>query len=52
MVREMILQRKSSQEITKAVKAAGKLRTLKDDAASKILKGITSLEEGFSAVVA
>jgi len=51
MIQEMILRRKTAQEITKEAVAAGKLRTLKEDAAQKVLKGITTLEEAASAVV-
>jgi type IV pilus assembly protein PilB len=51
MIQEMILKRKSSQEITRTAIAEGKLRTLKDDAASKVLQGITTLEEAASAVM-
>jgi type IV pilus assembly protein PilB len=51
MVQEMILKRKSSQEITRVALAEGRLRTLKEDAASKVLHGITSLEEAATAVM-
>jgi type IV pilus assembly protein PilB len=51
MIQEMILKRKSSQEITRTAIAEGKLRTLKDDAASKVLQGITTLEEAASMVM-
>ncbi|OIP88069.1 MAG: general secretion pathway protein GspE [Syntrophobacterales bacterium CG_4_8_14_3_um_filter_58_8] len=51
IVQEMILKRKSSQEITRVAVAEGKLRTLKDDAANKVLQGITTLEEAASAVM-
>jgi len=51
MVQEMIMKRRSAQEITRAAVAAGKLRTLKDDAASKVIAGITTLEEAASAVM-
>jgi len=51
MIQEMILRRKTAREITKEAVAAGKLRTLKEDAAQKVLKGITTLEEAASAVV-
>ncbi|MEJ2097987.1 MAG: ATPase, T2SS/T4P/T4SS family [Deltaproteobacteria bacterium] len=51
MVQDMILQRKSAQEISRAAIAAGSLKTLKDDAAKKVLQGITSLEEAASAVI-
>jgi type IV pilus assembly protein PilB len=52
MIQEMILKRRSAQEITRAAIAEGKLRTLKDDAASKVIQGITTLEEAASAVMA
>jgi type IV pilus assembly protein PilB len=52
MVQNMILQRKSSQEIARAAIAAGSLKTLKDDAAKKVFRGITSLDEAASAVIA
>jgi len=51
MVQEMILKRKSSQEITRVALAEGRLHTLKDDAASKVLQGITTLEEAATAVM-
>ena len=51
MIQEMILKRRSSQEITRTAIAEGKLRTLKDDAASKVLQGLTTLEEAASAVI-
>jgi type IV pilus assembly protein PilB len=51
MVQEMILQRKSAQEIYRAVHKAGNFRTLKEDAVEKILQGITTLEEAASAVM-
>ena len=50
-VQEMILKRMSAQEITRAAVVAGRLRTLKDDAAVKVLQGITTLEEAASAVM-
>jgi len=50
-IQEMILRRRSAQDITRAAVAAGKLRTLKEDAASKVLQGITTLEEAASAVM-
>jgi type IV pilus assembly protein PilB len=52
MVQDMILKRNSSQEIARAAIQTGKLKTLKDDAAKKILQGITTLEEAASAVIA
>lgn len=51
MVQDMILNRNSSQEIARAAIQAGKLKTLKDDAAKKILQGITTIEEAASAVI-
>ena len=51
MIQELVLKRKSSQEITRVAVAEGKLRTLKEDAASKILQGITTFEEAASAVM-
>jgi type IV pilus assembly protein PilB len=51
MVQEMILKRRSAQEITRAAIAEGKLKTLKDDAAIKVIQGITTIEEAASAVM-
>ncbi len=51
MVQDMILRRNSSQEIARAAIKTGKLKTLKDDAAKKILQGITTFEEAASAVI-
>ena len=50
-VQEMILHRASSQEITRALRENGKLRTLKEDATTKVLQGITTLEEATRAVM-
>lgn len=47
----MILRGKTAQEITRAAKRAGTLRTLKDDAADKVIRGITTLEEAISTVM-
>ncbi|MCD6153604.1 MAG: Flp pilus assembly complex ATPase component TadA [Syntrophobacterales bacterium] len=44
-IQQMILEGRTAQEITKKARRAGKLRTLKDDAASKVARGITTLEE-------
>ena len=52
MIQDMIIKQKPSQEITRAAVAAGKLKTLRDDAAQKVIKGITTLEEAASAVMA
>jgi type IV pilus assembly protein PilB len=51
MVQDMILKRKSAQEITRAAHQVGRLRTLKEDAADKVLKEITTLEEAALAVM-
>ena len=50
MIQEMIVKKHSSQEITRAAINAGKLRTLQQDAAAKVIQGITTLEEAMSAV--
>lgn len=51
MIQDLIMKRKSSQEISRAAEAAGRLRTLRADAAIKVMKGITTLEEAASAVM-
>jgi type IV pilus assembly protein PilB len=50
-VQEMILHRASAQEITRAMHKNGTLRTLKEDAAHKVLQGVTTLEEATRAVM-
>jgi type IV pilus assembly protein PilB len=52
MVQDMILRKHPAQEITRAAEQAGKLRTLKHDAAEKVARGLTTLEEAASAVMA
>ena len=52
MVQDLIVHQRPAQEITRAAQQAGKLRTLKDDAAGKVLQGITTLEEAASAIMA
>jgi len=51
IIEEMILKRRSAQEITRAAQKTGRLRTLKEDAADKVRRGITTLEEAASAVM-
>ena len=51
MIQDMIIRKKTSQEITRAAVDEGKLRTLRDDAAGKVMLGITTLEEAASAVM-
>jgi type IV pilus assembly protein PilB len=50
-VQEMILRRAPSQDITRAAVEAGNLRTLQKDAAQKVLKGVTTLEEALASVM-
>jgi type IV pilus assembly protein PilB len=51
-VQDLILKRASAHEITRAVKEVSEFTTLKDNAAEKVIQGITSLEEAASAVMA
>jgi type IV pilus assembly protein PilB len=51
MIQDMIVDQRSSPEITRAAVAAGKLKTLQKGAAQKVLQGITTLEEAASAVM-
>ena len=41
----------AAQEISRILKQKGKLRTLKDDAMSKVLSGVTTIEEASAAVM-
>jgi type IV pilus assembly protein PilB len=51
LVQDLILKRTSAHEITRQVKKASEFSTLKDNAAEKVIQGITSLEEAASAVM-
>jgi type IV pilus assembly protein PilB len=51
LVQDLILKRVSAHEITREVKAVREFATLKDNAAEKVILGITSLEEAASAVM-
>jgi len=51
-IQDMILNKRSAQEITRAARHAGLLTTLMEDAAKKVAEGITTLEEAASAVMA
>ena len=51
IIQDMIVRKCSAHEIMRTAEAEGKLRTLKTDAASKVLQGITTLEEATSAVM-
>jgi len=50
-VQEMIVKGMTSQDIRRATQRAGKLTTLKENAASKVFQGITTFEEAASAVI-
>ena len=50
-IKELIVKRVSTRELTKLARDAGKLMTLKDDASKKIQQGLTSLEEASSVVM-
>jgi type IV pilus assembly protein PilB len=52
MIQDMIIKQRPGPEITRAAVAAGKLKTLKEAAAQKVIQGITTLEEAVSAVMA
>jgi type IV pilus assembly protein PilB len=51
IVQRMILEKRTAQEITLEARKAGRLRTLQEDAANKVLRGITTLEEAATAVM-
>jgi type IV pilus assembly protein PilB len=51
LVQDMILRRCSAQEIARQAWGAGRLRTLREDAARKAARGVTTLEEAASAVM-
>ncbi len=50
-IREMIIKRASAHQITRAAVDAGSLTTLKQDAADKAARGITTLEEAAKGVM-
>ena len=50
MIRELIARKSTTLEITQAARAAGHLRTLKEDALDKLRQGITTVEEAMSVV--
>jgi type IV pilus assembly protein PilB len=52
MIQDMIIKKRPSPEITRTAVTAGKLKTLKESAAQKVIHGITTLEEAASAVMA
>ncbi|MFH2119154.1 MAG: GspE/PulE family protein [Pseudomonadota bacterium] len=51
MIQQMILEKRSAQEISREAKKLRLLRTLQEDAANKVLQGITTLEEAATAVM-
>jgi type IV pilus assembly protein PilB len=51
LVQDLILKRTSAHEIARAAKETGNFTTLRDNAAEKVIQGITSLEEAASAVM-
>ena len=52
MIQQMIVKKSSAQQISMAAREAGRFSTLKEDAAAKIMRGITTIEEAASAVMA
>ena len=50
MVRELIARKATTAEINQAARAAGRLRTLKEDALDKLRQGVTTLEEAIGVV--
>jgi type IV pilus assembly protein PilB len=51
MIQDLILKRKSAHEIARAAKDTGTFTSLKENAAEKVIQGITTLEEAASAVM-
>jgi type IV pilus assembly protein PilB len=51
MIQDMIIKKKSAQDIIRKAVDAGNLHTLKYDAGNKVLRGITTLEEASSAIM-
>jgi len=52
MIQEMIIKNKSAQEINRAARQTGNFTTLKEDVAQKIIRGITTVDEAASAIMA
>ena len=50
MIRELIARKSTTLEINQAARAAGRLRTLKEDALGKLRAGLTTVEEAMSVV--
>ncbi len=51
-VRQMILDGKSARDISKLNRKTGRMKSLKYDAAQKVVQGITTSEEAMSAILA
>jgi type IV pilus assembly protein PilB len=51
MIQDMVLKKRSANEIGQAARTNGNFTTLKEDAASKVVRGETTLEEAASAVL-
>ncbi|QTA86706.1 Putative general secretion pathway II protein, GspE-like [Desulfonema magnum] len=51
MIQNMIIENRPAHEITRAAKAAGKFKSLKENVTEKILKGITTMDEAASAIM-
>ncbi len=50
-LQEMILRKAPAQEMTREAVSSGRMRTLKQDAADKVARGITTLEEAQATVM-
>ncbi|MCG6533405.1 MAG: GspE/PulE family protein [Syntrophales bacterium LBB04] len=51
VIQELILKKVSAQEITREAVLSGRMRTLQQDAADKVVRGITTLEEAEATVI-
>jgi type IV pilus assembly protein PilB len=51
IIQKLILKKNSAQDIGNTAQQSGNFTTLKEDAADKVLKGITTFEEAASAVL-
>ena len=50
-IQEMIIRGSSAQEISRSAQERGRLTTLREDAAAKVARGVTTLEEALSKVM-
>jgi len=50
-IQELILKKASAQDITREAILSGRMRTLQQDAADKVARGITTLEEAEASVI-